>query len=528
MTLAASQVIGESGGTIAVTGSSPIAGTQAVFPAGALSGPTTITINHVTGAAGVPGDVLVVELGPAGMEFRAPVTVTIRVSQQYLANHGISDPATLKVVALDGTGAAGETLRTVLLDLAQRTVSAQATRAGRFAVLGYSNATLSGTYAFNFYIMDARFGSPGAIEVKFDSTPFMGTVTVPFPGYAFASELGTIAFNGAGGYSWSAIRNNGGTPTAVGGSGTYSVDPDGRLALDIGPVGNVLAGGGTFVLTSPTGDVVELGVGVRIGGAYGNASLSGSYRVARYYSDATAGPLSTIALDIPRIPYSDSVNVPFPSYAFNTELWSASFDGAGNYSWTGTRNRGGVPSPAAGAGTYSVGGDGSLALDIGLTGHLQSGGSSFILAAASGQPIEIGFGLRKGGAFSNASLSGIYGVTLYYSNPAATPPGGNSIDIDIQATPFIGAFGVPFPLAAFSTEHRRMTFNGAGSFSWTGTRNRGGFASTVSGNGTYSVAADGTLTMSGGLAGNVLAGGSSFLLSSTSGQILRIGVGILW
>ena len=72
-----------------------------------------------------------------------------------------------------------------------------------------------------------------------------------------------------------------------------------------------------------------------------------------------------------------------------------------------------------------------------------------------------------------------------------------------------------------------MTFNGAGSFSWTGTRNRGGFASFVSGNGTYSVAADGTLTMSGGLAGNVLAGGSSFLLSSTSGQILRIGVGIL-
>jgi len=523
----ASQVIDQSGGTIAVTGSSPIAGTRAVFPAGALSGATTITISHVTGAAGVPGDVLVVGLGPAGTVFSQPVTVTVKVLPQYLANRGISDPATLKVVALTA-GAAGDTLRTVSQNASQGTVSAQATRAGRFAVLGYSNATLSGTYAFNFYVMDARFGGPSTIEVDVPATPFAGSFAVAFPGYAFASELGTISFDGAGSYSWSAIRNNGVTPTAVGGSGTYDVFPDGRLVLDIGPVGNVLAGGDTFVVTSPTGDVVELGVGVRIGGAYGNASLSGSYGVAHYYSDATAGPLSTIALDIPRTPYSDSVNVPFPSYAFNTELWSASFDGAGNYSWTGTRNQGGVASPAAGGGTYSVGGDGSLSLDIGLTGHLQSGGSSFLLAAASGQPIQIGVGLRKGGAFSNASLGGTYAVTLYYSNPAATPAGGNSIDIDIPDEPFHGVFGVPFPLAAFSTEHRRMTFNGAGRFTWTGTRNRGGFASTVSGNGTYSVAADGTLTMSGGLAGNVLAGGSSFLLSSTSGQILRIGVGILW
>jgi hypothetical protein len=49
----------------------------------------------------------------------------------------------------------------------------------------------------------------------------------------------------------------------------------------------------------------------------------------------------------------------------------------------------------------------------------------------------------------------------------------------------------------------------------------------VSGNGTYAVATDGRLTTDGGLAGTVLAGGSTFILSSTSGQDLRIGVGIL-
>ncbi len=522
--VAASRVIDENGGTIAVTGSSPIAGTQAEFPAGALSEPTLITISHITGVAGVPDDVLVVELGPAETAFSQPVTVTGKYQPQYLTNRGISDPATLKVVALT-EGAAGDTLRTVSQDASQGAVSAQATRAGRFAVLGYSNATLSGTYAFNFTIMDSRFGSPGVIDVDIPATPFLGTVPVPFPQYAFATELGTITFDGAGNYSWSGIRNNGGTPIAVSGSGTYSVDADGRLALDIGPAGNVLAGGSTFVLTSLSGAVVEMGVGVKLGSGYSNASLIGSYGVAHYYSDATAGPLNTITLDVRRTPYSSTVTVPFPAYAFNTERRAATFDGAGNYSWSGTRNRGGVVSAVSGNGTYAVAGDGTLTLDSGLTGHLLAGGGTFVLAATSGQPMEIGVGLRRGGSFSAASLGGTYAVTFYYSDPGAAPLG--RINISIPRTPFSGAFDVPFPLAAFSTEWRNVTFNGAGSYTWSGIRNRGGVTSPISGNGTYAVAADGTLTTDGGLAGNVLAGGSTFVLSSTSGQAMRIGVGML-
>ena len=521
--VAASQVIDENGGTLAVTGSSQIAGTQAVFPAGALSGATTVTLSHITGAAGVPGDVLVVELGPAGTVFSQPVTVTIKVLSQYLTSRGISDPTTLKVVALSA-GAAGDTLRTVSRNLEQRTVTAQATRAGRFAVLGYSNATVSGSYGFNFTIMDARFGS-SAIQVDVPDTPFEGTVSVPFPGYAFDSELGTIAFDGAGNYSWSGIRNNGGTPTPVSGSGIYSVDADGRLALDIGPSGGVLAGGSTFVLTTTSGGVVEMGVGVKLGGAYGNASLTGSYGVAHHYSDAGAGPLSTIELDIRRTPYSETVDVPFPAYAFNTELRTATFNGAGGYSWSGTRKQGSVVSAVSGNGTYAIAGDGTLTLDSGLTGHLIDGGSTFLQTAASGQPIGIGVGLRRGGSFSAASLGGTYTVALYYADPGAAPAG--AIDIDIPETPFNGGFAVPFPLAAFSTELRTMTFNGAGSYSWSGIRNRGGVSSPVSGNGTYAVAANGTLTTDGGLAGNVLAGGSTFVLTSTSGQAMRIGVGIL-
>jgi hypothetical protein len=264
---------------------------------------------------------------------------------------------------------------------------------------------------------------------------------------------------------------------------------------------------------------------VKLGGAYGNASLNGSYGVARHYSDATAGPLNTITLDVRRTPYSGTVNVPFPAYAFNTELHTATFDGAGSYSWSGTRKQGSVVSAVSGSGTYAVAGDGTLTLDSRLTGHLLAGGSTFLLTAASGQPIEIGVGLRRGGSFSAASLGGTYTVALYYADPGAAPAG--TIDIDIPDTPFNGAFPVPFPLAAFSTELRTVTFNGAGSYTWTGIRNRGGVTSPVSGNGTYAVAANGTLTTDGGLAGNVLAGGSTFVLTSTSGQAMRIGVGIL-
>lgn len=521
--VAASGVIDENGGTLAVTGSSPIAGTQAEFPAGALSEATTVTLSHITGAAGVPGDVLVLELGPAGTVFSQLVTVTVKVLPQYLTSRGISDPATLKVIAL-GEGASGETLRTVSLDTALNTVSAQITRAGRFAVLGYSNATVSGSYGFNFTIMDARFGS-SAIQLDVPDTPFEGSVSVPFPGYAFASEMGTIAFDGAGNYSWSGTRNNGGTPTAVSGSGIYSIDADGRMALDIGPSGGVLAGGNAFVLTTTSGDVVELGVGVKLGGAYGNARLSGSYGVAHHYSDAGAGPLNSISLDIGTTPYSETVDVPFPANAFNTELHTAIFNGAGGYSWSGTRKRGSVVSAVSGSGTYAVAGDGTLTLDGRLTGHLLAGGSTFLLTAASGQPIEIGVGLRRGGSFSAASLGGTYTVALYYADPGAAPAG--TIDIDIPDTPFNGAFAVPFPLAAFSNELRTVTFNGAGSYTWSGIRNRGGVSSPASGSGTYAVAADGTLTTDGGLAGYVLAGGSTFVLTSISGQAMRIGVGIL-
>src|SRR3954471_19937187 len=92
--LVASMMVDSAGGTLAVTdASSPLAGTQVMVPAGALASPTMITISSVSGG-GIPANLVVARLGPSGIAFSSPVTVTLPYSAQYLAANAISDPAT--------------------------------------------------------------------------------------------------------------------------------------------------------------------------------------------------------------------------------------------------------------------------------------------------------------------------------------------------------------------------------------------------------------------------------------------------
>ena len=514
-----------SGGTLTVTdASSPLAGAQVVIPAGALSNPTTITIASVSGA-GIPANVVVARLGPAGIVFSSPVTITVPYSTQYLTANSITDPATLKVVAFN-RDVANETLRTTAQDTNQNTVTAQTMRFSDFGVVGYTLASLAGDYAMNFTMIDARFGSPGQIPINVPSVPFSATLNVPFPGHAFRDEQGTVTFDGAGNYQWSAIRNVAGTSTPVGGNGTYTVSPDGSMALDFGVKGSVLAGGSTFVLAATLGTpVIEMGMGVKKAGNFDMTSLQGSYAVALYYSDATAGPADTIALNVPEtLPYQVSLDIPFPDYALNSELRTMIFDGAGNYSWSGTRNTGGVSRPVSGSGTYTVAMDGALTIDTGLTGHLLAGASTFILTAPSGT-VQMGVGIKKGGTFSAANLGGRYTVVYHYSDATARTP--DKISFSIASTPYSNTVDVPFPLSGFNSEVRSIVFDGSGRYTWTGTRDHGGLSVSGSGSGTYSIDTDGVLIMDGRVMGQVLDGGSTFILAPTSGQAIQIGIGLL-
>jgi len=520
----ASMVVDSAGGSLAVTDpSSPLAGTQVTIPAGALSSPTMLTIAQVAGMAGLPANVAVARVGPSGIVFSSPVTITLPYSSQYMADNSISDPATLKIIAFNRNGA-NETLRTVLQD--QNTATAQITHLGDFGVLGYTLASLSGNYAMNFTMIDARFGDPVQILLSVPRVPYSTTLNVPFPAYAFRDEQGTVKFDGAGNYQWSAVRNVAGTMTPASGNGTYTVSPDGSMALDFGLEGSVLAGGSTFVLAATrSAQVIEMGMGIKKGGTFDVTNLQGSYAVALYYSDATAGPDNTVSLDVPvTLPYNASLAVPFPSYALNSELRTMVFDGAGNYSWSGTRNTSGVSTAVSGSGSYTIAPDGALSIDTGLTGHLLPGASTFILATPSGM-VQMGAGIRKGGAFSSASLAGRYTVAFHYADATASSP--DKISISIPSAPYSSMVDVPFPLYGFNSEVRSVVFDGGGRYTWTGTRDRGGVSVSGSGAGSYSVDSEGVLTMDNRVVGNVLDGGSTFILAPTSGQVTQIGIGLL-
>lgn len=261
-TTVASAVIGPGGGTLTVTDpTSPLNGSQVVIPPGALLNSTTITLGSPTGITGFPTDVLVAELGPTGTTFSVPVSVTIKYSSQYLTNNGINDATTLKVVSTNA-GVANETLRTISQDTTQNTVTAQTTHFSNFAVVGYTNATLSGSYGLTFYSSDATAGPQDVINIP--SVP--SSVSVPFPGYAFSTSVVTVTFDGAGNFTYSGTRNRGGVSGTVSGSGAYAVAANGTLTFSstggTPHAGNVLAGGSTFILATTSGQPIQLGVGI--------------------------------------------------------------------------------------------------------------------------------------------------------------------------------------------------------------------------------------------------------------------------
>ena len=97
--------------------------------------------------------------------------------------------------------------------------------------------------------------------------------------------------------------------------------------------------------------------------------------------------------------------------------------------------------------------------------------------------------------------------------------------ISVPSTPYTANLTVPIAKRGFTVELGTVTFDGVGAFTISGTKNVDGVVSNVTQSGSYSVAADGTLTV-GTMTGSVLAGGSSFIAASRTGDP-EILVGIL-
>ena len=506
-TPSASGTVGAAGGTVTVTDiNSPIVGTQVTIPAGALSAPTNITITPNAGGTGLPTDAMVVDLGPSGTLFSQPVTVTIKYSAQYLTDNSITDPTTLKVVSIDA-GAANSTLGTVSQDNVNRTVTAQTTHFSSFAVLGYTNATLSGSYTMVLYHYNPATPQ-GALPSEPGAPP---QPHFPAPG-GFRDQISTITFDGAGNFNLlSGTTNSDGTSSAVpSAQGTYSIAPDGTFNIaSIGISGGVLAGGSAFVFAATSGDT-QIGIGIKNGGSFSNASLNGSYSIASYSYNAAATQ--------PTLTNPPQANMPAPA-GFNSELATLTLNGAaGTFTLSGTVNSDGTATPDSGSGTYSVNADGSFTTNVGLTGNVLAGGSMFVFRTATGET-RMGVGVKQGGSFSTASASGLYTMVQYSFNAGANQP---ALPAEPAGPP---QPAMPSPLG-FRAQLATLTLNGgAGTFTLSGTQNADGTGSSISGSGTYAVAADGTFTTSTGLTGTLLADGSTLVFATTSGNT-QMGVGI--
>jgi hypothetical protein len=130
-------------------------------------------------------------------------------------------------------------------------------------------------------------------------------------------------------------------------------------------------------------------------------------------------------------------------------------DGAGNYSGTLVQDNAGVITNGAVSGTYSVAADGALTMTPAsgspLSGGISADGKTLVLSQlTAGQPSAFAVGIKQGQTnFTNADVVGTYTIVTYW---------------------------------AFSAELATLNFDGAGNFSGTKT-------------GTYTVAADGTLTV---------------------------------
>lgn len=188
-----------------------------------------------------------------------------------------------------------------------------------------------------------------------------------------------------------------------------------------------------------------------------------------------------------------------PTHDDTSRSGTATFDGLGGVGLSWTDNTDGTISSLAQSWTYSIAADGTFTATTPggtvLAGHVQPGGDVALAAriSAGAFPMTALF-VRKGGAtFATADLTGDYWAGSFSCAPAG-------------------------PTHASRTG--TVTFDGAGASTSSLTDDAEGVITATSPPGTYSIAADGTLTyVSGGetFTGGLLAGAGVAVAASTSG-----------
>lgn len=323
-------------------------------------------------------------------------------------------------------------------------------------------------------LLAACGGSGGGSDVPLDETVFSGTYRAvvfsasgsPLPGFASSLVAPWDALgDGSGSLGAGSVNSNGSVGPFAGGLAlAYTVSGSGRLVANLPLVvfeGGIAREGDVFALAASTAiEEPSITIGLRSGGALGNASLSGTYGVVllRYSGTGT-----------------DAVTV-----------GDVTCDGSGALTFSAaTQNAHGIvtPFPAPVAGTYAVASDGELDLAAASgrawQGSVLAGGRLAVLGGAfnaGGEP-ELMLLLRRDlGPATDALFSGAYHV----------------VGLRLDAPDFPGP---PTPFTQVAVLRGEAVADGAGTIQANFTVKSEGTLFADSGPTDYRVNANGVLTM---------------------------------
>jgi hypothetical protein len=232
---------------------------------------------------------------------------------------------------------------------------------------------------------------------------------------------------------------------------TYSVSTEGALTItptaNHSPFGGVLgADGDAFIWVDLVPNAASaLNVYVKAGNGVTQASLAGNYTVARLSVRASSA---------------------------EADLEKLTVDSRGNYQESATQNISGGITTGSDSGTVIVSTSGVLTLDGGNSfGAIGAGEDLLVFQdVQSGHTPVASFGVKQGTGVTLATLSGSYTIVSYNSNLNGGP-GGTVGDLTT------------------------IVMDGHGNFSGSVVQNNSGTIANTTTSGTYTVQADGTLTV---------------------------------
>lgn len=168
------------------------------------------------------------------------------------------------------------------------------------ASTGQSNASLSGSYRV------------------------VRLTNVSAPTLSLSADLGSITFNGMGGWSEAgtrqAVTDTGATSSApYTANGTYVVSPDGSLALPGFGAGGIADNGDVFFWMTGSGTSVGLTIGVRQSSTAGISALAGRWGTADYQQELGASETLSTGFGVFNVVAGGPLNGTYQGTSFDVE-----------------------------------------------------------------------------------------------------------------------------------------------------------------------------------------------------------------